>query len=119
MNLTDRSVARSAVFKKCSACGFEWVNRDYFLKDPNIMIIGYQVSFKEVAAGIFLFNHSCGTTLGIRAGDFQDLYDGPIFSERATGSEECPDYCLLQDELRPCPVQCECAYVRDKFILGL
>jgi len=51
--------------------------------------------------------------MAIHVEDFKDLYDGPIFEARATGGEECPDYCIRQDELRPCPAQCECAYVRE------
>jgi hypothetical protein len=51
--------------------------------------------------------------LAIRAGAFEDLYNGPVFKKRVTGSEECPEYCLHEDELLPCPNQCECAYVRE------
>ena len=92
MNLGDRSVDRSIVYKKCLRCGYEWATLDNFLRDPN---------------------NSCQTTLAIHANDFKDLYDRPIFTERATGCEECPGYCLLQYELRPCSAQCECAYVRE------
>jgi hypothetical protein len=83
------------------------------MKDPALRIIGYQVSFVYLEEGIFLFNHRCGTSLGVIAGAFRDLYDGPIFSERLTGTDECPQYCMLKDELRPCPAKCECAYVRE------
>ena len=113
MNLGDRSVDRNIVYKKCLRFGYEWATLDSFLRDPNIVLIGYQVNFNELAVGIFLFNQSCQTTLAIHANDFKDLYDGPIFTERASGSEECPGYCLLQYELCPCPAQCECAYVRE------
>jgi hypothetical protein len=114
MNKISNSVfIDKAIFKKCPTCGFVWSTRDYFLRDPAVEIIGYQVNFEELTLGIFLFNHSCNATLGIRAGDFRDLYNGPIFESRATGTEECPGYCLLQHELLPCPAQCECAYVRE------
>jgi len=63
-------------------------------------------------AGIFMFNHSCHTTLALRAEDFADLYQGPIFKERATGSDECPGHCLHEHNLGPCPAQCECNYIR-------
>jgi hypothetical protein len=101
------------VFKKCPNCGFEWENRDLFLNDPAIAIIGYQVNFIRLSAGYFMFNHDCKGTLTIPAEHFQDLYDGPIFSERATGKNECKEYCLQESELRPCPVECECAFVRE------
>jgi hypothetical protein len=103
----------SIYFKKCSNCGFKWTSRDLFLTDSNLQIIGYQANFKELTTGLFYFNHSCRGTLAIQAYLFGDLYDGPIFKERATGSEECPGYCLHRDELQPCPAECECAYVRE------
>ena len=111
--LTNQTVDRTAVCKQCTTCGFEWATREHFLEDPNIVTIGYQVNFHELEAGIFLFNHSCGTTLGILAHDFRSLYDGPLFTKRATETEECPEFCLHQHDLRPCPVECECAYVRE------
>ena len=109
----DKFVCKSIVFKKCFVCGFEWSSREDFLIDPAIEIIGYQVNFEELTLGLFLFNHSCRGTLSIPAGDFTDLYDGQVFSERATGSEECPGYCLVQNQLLPCQAQCECTYIRE------
>jgi hypothetical protein len=103
---------RSEFFKKCPNCDFEWDSRESFLKDANISIIGYQAHFEELTLGLLLFNHSCKTTLAIRAGAFRDLYDGPVFAKRATGSEACRGYCLNRYELQQCDVQCECAYVR-------
>ena len=101
------------MFKKCPNCGFEWSSRRDFLDDPRLEIIGYQAQLEELTAGIFLFNHSCHGTLGIPAGCFEDLYSGPIFTPRATNTEECPGHCLQECDLDPCPVQCECAYVRE------
>ena len=103
----------SIYFKKCSNCGFKWTTRDSFLTDSNLHIIGYQANFTELATGLLYFNHSCGGTLAIRAYLFGDLYNGPIFQERATGGDDCPGYCLHRDELKPCPAECECAYVRE------
>jgi hypothetical protein len=94
-------------------CKFIWETRAEFLEDANLNIVGYQVNFRNLADGTFLFNHTCGTTLSIEAGRFQDLYGGPIFAERARGGNDCPEYCLRKDELCPCPVECECAYVRE------
>ena len=77
-------------------------------------MIGYQVNFDQLDLGFFLFNHlKCGTTLGISAGSFKDLYNGPVFSERLTGTEKCREYCLHEYQLDPCPATCECAYVRE------
>jgi hypothetical protein len=100
-------------FKECPKCGFNWKLRDDFLDDRNVKIIGYQTNFIELSAGLFFFNHSCKGTFTIRANEFSDLYHGPFFEIRSTGNEECPDYCLYKEELRRCPVKCECAYVRE------
>jgi len=94
-------------------CGKTWPDRDSFLDDPGILLIGYQVNFKYLKLGRFLFNHSCGTTLALTADLFVDLYGGPVFSVRATGSDACPGYCLRKTSLSPCPAQCECAFIRE------
>lgn len=100
-------------FKACPGCGFKWHSRDDFLNDNNISFVGYQVNFKNLRTGIFLFNHSCKDTLALEVGAFEDLYDGPIYQERATGSDSCPGHCLREDILDPCPAKCECAFVRE------
>ncbi|MEW6670088.1 MAG: hypothetical protein AB1427_00210 [Thermodesulfobacteriota bacterium] len=100
-------------FKQCTACRFKWSTRDQFLEDPDVELLGYQANFVELLAGFFLFNHSCKTTLAIDVEAFTDLYDGPIFRQRLTGTEQCPEHCLHEDNLMPCPNQCECAFVRE------
>ncbi|HHE74204.1 MAG: hypothetical protein DRH90_20500 [Deltaproteobacteria bacterium] len=100
-------------FKKCGPCGFKWDTLDAFLGDPNIEIVGYQVHFEELTLGVFLFNHSCKATLAIKVDEFKHLYNGPVFEQRMTGEEQCPGYCLREDELGPCPAHCECAYIRE------
>ena len=94
-------------------CRRTWNDRTEFLADPEIELIGYQVHFKDLNMGLFLFNHSCHTSLAIPAGKFIDLYLGEIVRGRKTGTDEGPSYCLHQDELKSCPAECECAYVRD------
>ena len=101
------------IFKKCPLCGCPWESRNSFLSDPCIEIIGYQACFKELTAGFFLFNHSCAGTLAILVEEFEDLYGGPVYEERKTGTDECPQYCLHKEELARCPVRCECAFVRE------
>ena len=100
------------MFKICPKCFFAWPRRVDFLNDPGLEVIGYQVNFSALGAGIFLFNHDCYGTLAIPADAFQDLYDGPIFKARATGSQTCPGSCLYEEDLTQCPAQCECAYGR-------
>ncbi len=103
-----------SLFKTCPLCEENWPNRDQFLEDPQLELIGYQVDFEDVTLGLFLFNHHrCGTTLAIRAELFKDLYHGPLYCIRRTGSETCPGFCLRSDELSACPADCECAWVRE------
>jgi hypothetical protein len=102
------------VFKKCSCCSIPWINRDEFLLDVNIDLIGYQANFSYLELGYFLFNHlTCQSTIAVPAGQFKDLYGGPLFVEKLTGSESCPGYCLQEAFLDPCQQECECAYVRE------
>lgn len=104
---------KSTCFKKCTKCGFAWPKRETFLSDPNLRMIGYQASLGELMAGLFLFNHDCGTSLAILASDFRDLYDGPIYKERLDNTQECGGHCLHKGDLGPCPAKCQCAYVRE------
>ncbi|WP_020677706.1 hypothetical protein [Geopsychrobacter electrodiphilus] len=100
-------------FKVCLVCQTAWPTRDAFINDAEVGLIGYQANFVAPERGLFLFNHSCNGTLSIAVDAFADLYAGPVFTERKTGSDECPGYCLHQNNLRPCPATCECAYVRE------
>jgi len=101
------------MFKKCPTCGFEWNDLDAFIDDPEAELIGYQVNFAHLEEGFLLFNHSCGTTMSCRVGDFWELRGGPVFTECAMGTDECSGACLRPRDLSPCPAQCECVYVRD------
>lgn len=104
----------SRIFKKCPMCSEKWQTREEFLSDPDLKVTGYMANFDRLELGIFLLDHMvCGTTLAIQASQFTDLYDGPVFSERQTGTDVCPGYCLDKGELRPCDQECECAYVRQ------
>jgi len=106
-------VASKVSFKTCPRCGFSWELRESFLSDPTIELIGYQTNFRELAEGLFYFNHACKGTLTLYASDFIDLYKGPLFAERRLDSKECPAFCLYKNNLKPCPSKCECAYVRN------
>ncbi|MBT4511203.1 MAG: hypothetical protein HOC20_03185 [Chloroflexi bacterium] len=101
-------------FKKCPMCGMIWDIRAQLLSDPDAKVTGYIANLDHAELGIFLFNHeTCGTSMGIEASQFTDMYDGPIYTEKLTRSAECPGYCLDKAELRRCPSKCECSYIRD------
>lgn len=99
--------------KACPVCGRCWSSREDFLADPDLVYIGYQADFRELTAGLLFFNHHCKATLAIKVVHFRDLYDGPVFSERKTDTDECPGYCFHRTSVTPCPAQCECAFVRE------
>lgn len=106
----------AAAFKICSGCGNAWATRDGFLSDPETVLAGYQVHFEDLKAGLFLFNHTrpaCRTTLALAAADFMDFYDGPVFAGRGGATGQCSGHCLHDEDLRPCPIRCECAFVRE------
>jgi len=103
-------------FKECLKCGTVFRTRQDFLGDPHIEIVGYQMNFEHLKLGLLLFNHtkpSCNTTLALKVEDLSDLYAGREFTDRKAGTSECPGYCMFQNNLSPCPAQCECAYVRE------
>jgi hypothetical protein len=101
------------IFKTCSCCKIPWFSRDEFLADNDVDLVGYQVNFSNLELGFFLFNHlTCQSTFAVPAGLFKDLYDGPVFSEPLTGSEQCPGHCQHKDILSTCQAKCEGAYVR-------
>lgn len=100
-------------YKVCS-CGARWSDRDAFLFDPAVELIGYACNFRRLRLGWFYFNHhACGTTTAVVVHDFTDLVPGPVFSGRQTGTPSCPGHCLRTRSLAPCPAECECAWVRD------
>lgn len=101
------------MFKQCSMCRHPWRNRDDFLADPDLEIIGYQACFDSITDGLFLFNHQCGTTLSVKVEDFDDLYEGERYEQAATGTDECSGFCLDMQELKACSASCRYAYVRD------
>jgi hypothetical protein len=104
------------IFKTCPCCALTWRSREEFLADPNLDLNGYQVNFKRLEGGMFLFTHNveaCRSTMTIMIEAFRDLYAGEIYEENKANSEECPRYCMHQGQLARCNARCECAYVRE------
>lgn len=101
------------MFKTCPNCEQKWPDRSSFLSDKTLKLVGYQVHFEELTLGLFLFNHDCKSTIAVKAEAFTDLYEDRVFSEKKTGSDDCPGYCLEPSILSACKVECECAYIRE------
>ena len=103
-------------FKKCPSCNEIWSTQNEFITDKLLEINGYKADFEKLEYGLFFFTHknnNCFSTMAIEVKDFMNLYKGTIYSERKTGGEECPRYCLDKDQLDRCNVLCECAFARE------
>jgi hypothetical protein len=104
------------IFKTCPCCSYTWASREEFLADPNLELNGYQVNFKKLEGGMFLFTHAteqCGSTMTVIMGIFSDLYSGETYKENKALSEECPRYCIDEEQLARCDALCECAFARE------
>ena len=100
------------MFKICNSCGYQWEKRENFLSDPNIEATGYQTFFSNLKVGLFLLNHSCGTTLAIDASFFLDLYKGAFYHDRKPiKGRKCPGKCLTENILSPCSDTCKCSFI--------
>ena len=110
---TCAAARRDTDFKTCTNCEETWTSLNTFLMDPTVSLVGYMPTFDELINGLFLFNHDCGTTLACEVGLFTHLYEGPIYKESKHGSADCPGYCQNKTDFSPCPVKCNCAYVRE------
>ena len=103
---------KDMMFKRCNKCGVQWESRNDFLADPNIAVVGYQVFFENLKMGLFLFNHSCNTTVSVEADLLLDLYKGTFHTHRhPTGDRKCPGRCLNENILSPCSDECKCAFI--------
>lgn len=103
-------------FKICPTCSKHWKTLADFLADPELELAGYQVNFADLKDGLFYFSHlreDCGTTLAIPVKQFIGLSTRPILASRATPSGDCSGLCVRQNELDPCPEECECVWVRE------
>jgi hypothetical protein len=104
------------LFKRCPRCSAEWETRDKFLDDESLEINGYGADFECLECSLFYFTHKtegCFSTMTIEAKAFLDLYPGKKYTERRTGKEECPGYCLEEKQLSRCEAFCECAFNRE------
>lgn len=105
-----------AAFKVCPCCATIWETRSKFLSDPTLKFNGYQIFRPELERGLFIFTHlkeKCYSTLSIKILEFHDLYTGSRYNENKALSEDCPRYCLDENNLNRCDALCECAYVRE------
>jgi len=101
------------MFKECPNCKTIWDHFEDFITDRALTQSGYQVNFVNLKKGLFLFTHSCHTTFSVEVDAFSSLYEGPVFTTPLHGHNRCPSYCLYETILDRCPMECECAFVRE------
>ena len=104
------------IFKKCNGCSEVWITQEQFISDKQLGLNGYKANFEKLESGLYFFTHrkpGCYSTMALEVNNFLNLYTGPIYLERKTGSEECPKYCLDKYQLDRCDVSCECAFIRE------
>ncbi len=105
-----------APLKTCSKCGLVWVTLRDLVLDGSIEVNGYQAGFDDPDCGLVLVTDKvthCRTTLGIEVGQLRPLYDGPGYTQRRTGTEQCHGYCLHHEQLELCDADCELAWARQ------
>jgi len=103
-------------FKSCPSCLHAWETREDFLADGNLLLNGYQADFQDLEHGMFFFTHKvadCASTMALMVEDFRNLYTGPTYPTSKALSEECPRYCIDENEMSRCEALCECAFVRE------
>lgn len=84
------------------------------MSDPAVQLVGYQPNFDVVELGLILFNHqSCKTTLGLEAGLFRSLYEGPIYRAQRHKDAICPGMCFHYEDVKRCQIECECSWVQE------
>lgn len=87
-----------------------------FLADPELKLAGYQAHFEDLLGGLFLFSHQhegCYTTMAIPVGQFVSLSTLPILNTRTKHPDGCSDLCMREGTFDPCPIKCECSWVRE------
>ena len=105
-----------ADFKQCTLCGTVWQCLRDFVTDADLRVEGYQACFEDPAAGLILVTHEregCSTTLAVPAAELRGLHDGPVWTERRTGLDDCLRLCLDKGRLEECTADCALAWVRS------
>lgn len=114
--LQEKRMTDDNAFKICPGCNQIWETRNDYLNDETLVLNGYKADFKALEYGMFFFTHrveGCCSTMVLLVNEFQDLYTGPLYPENKAISEECPRYCMDENELSRCDALCECAFARE------
>ena len=99
-------------FKTCSMCREVWTTPEVFLRGLSLLPIGLIVDFENPYQSLFMFNHSCGTTLAIEASSFRDHFP-LLVGESLARTPGCPLHCVDIHDLESCNQPCRNAELRE------
>lgn len=103
-------------FKCCGKCFKAWRHREDLVRDPDLILIGYQPTFGPPNDGLLLFTHvtpDCGSTLAVPVRAFEDYIRTRDDAIRLVGTSVCPGHCLRVHDLQACHVPCQMRWVRQ------
>jgi hypothetical protein len=89
--------------------------RRFYARPGGIELTGYMPTFDELLTGSLFVQSPLRNHAGLSGGYlFEHLYDGAGLSgQNKAGESECPGYCQNKTDFSPCPVKCNCAFVRE------
>jgi hypothetical protein len=99
-------------FKRCPFCRKTWPTPEAFVRDRAITPIGLTIDFDEPYRSLFMFNHCCGTTLGVEAGGFRNHFPA-LVGESLARTAGCRQRCLDINDLESCDQPCRNATLRQ------
>jgi hypothetical protein len=107
-------------FRICGACKYAWPTWDGFVQDRAVRFLGLQSVAVEPDCNLFVFEHSCGSSVSVLARRLRHLLpetesDGPrpfLFGDR-----ECRGHCQVPSDLEMCDAPC--GNVRDRTLILL
>lgn len=107
-------------FRACGSCRRDWPTAAAFLGDAALTVIGLQVAEHLPDANLIVFEHSCGSSVSVRASRLRFLLPDPAEGgdlPSLYGSEECQGLCKRLEEWKTCDRRCVNA--RDRQLLQL
>jgi hypothetical protein len=99
-----------SIFKTCPSCEAVWATRSDFLADREVLLVGYQSSYTVSQPGLFLFNHSCDSTIAVDASDFKDMYNEDICQSCEAHRKHHPAHCCKGMTGEDKPKKCVCKF---------
>ena len=99
-------------FKSCPVCSEIWPTPDAFVRDRALAPIGLTVVFDDPYRSLFMFNHRCGTTLGVEADLLRDHFP-LLVGESLARTAGCRRHCLDINDLESCDQPCRNAPLRQ------